>query len=109
MKGVPLAFQPELPNPVPGEKQARWGYPITLQLWHFAPEPKIVLRLLEGGREVPCHFTSPEAPLNPYLVPQGTYALIPKAALEPKTTYTVRAEGYPDVPDYTWSFTTGSR
>jgi hypothetical protein len=109
MKDVPLRFEPELPNPVPGEEQSRWGYPVTLQLWHFAPEPQLVLRLFEGGREVACHMTTPEAPTNPYLVPRGTYALIPKAALKAKTTYAVRVEGYPGRPDYAWTFTTGGR
>jgi hypothetical protein len=107
--GVPLAFQPELPNPVPGEDQASWGYPITLQLFAFPRDVVPVVREMTlteaGGAAVDCWFTGPERPLNPELGPAAAWCLIPKARLKPGTRYQVQAL----LADRTvsWSFVTG--
>ena len=107
MKGVPVAFQPELPSPVPGQDQKQWGYPVTLQV--FGLETTYAMRLVRGGRpdgpEIPCHFSSPGAPLNPELHPPGAYCLIPKSPLERRAKYTVVADAS-DGSSLVWSFTT---
>jgi hypothetical protein len=111
-QGVPRRFAPELPNPVPGADQSGWGYPVTLQLFRHEGVPDVVLTLYEGrepgGPAVDCHYSTPQAPTNPELAPDGAYCLIPKAHLKPGTTYTVVARGVPDEPDLRWSFTTGN-
>lgn len=105
--GVPLHFQPEMPNPVPGEDQAAWGYPVTLQ--YHLPDPydpgSVTMTLQRGDAEVPCWFSSPVAPTNGEIAPADVYCLIPKAALLAKTRYhVVVARGGTAVTD--WSFTT---
>jgi hypothetical protein len=99
MKDVPLRFQPELPNPVPGEDQSRWGYPITLQLGDWStreganPAAGVRVTLHAGASpsvpEVPCHVSTPSAPSNRELAPADTWCLIPKAPLAKGTTYTI--------------------
>lgn len=96
-KDVPRRFVPELPSPVPGLDQGKWGYPITLQMGPRAnqSQPEVVMTLREGavdGREVECLFSSPQAPGNPALVPGLAWCLIPTEALQPGTTYHVQAE-----------------
>jgi hypothetical protein len=67
---VPLRFTPEVPSPVPGADQSRWGYPITLQVSRPRPEEPLDLTLTltrgaDGSDEpVPCIFLTPEAPAN---------------------------------------------
>lgn len=113
-KDVPLSFQPELPNPVPDEDQAAWGYPITMQQPQTDNLLAYELALYKGGAPtgtpVPCHFITPQTPRNPDLAPPNTWCLIPKAHLAPKTTYTVGVKDLtPDakVPVWQWSFRTG--
>lgn len=91
---VPLRFVPELPNPVPGEDQAEFGYPITLQVSGsvLADGPTRLL-LLAGEEEIPCWVITPTAPLFEELAPAGAFALIPKQPLSPRTRYTVVVEG----------------
>lgn len=112
-KNVPTSFNPELPNPFPGEDQAAWGYPVTLQLFGYRPLPEVTLELRKGtgaGAEpVPCLFTSPGHPGNPDCAPRNAFALIPRAHLEPGTTYSVLASGFPDRADLHWNFRTGGR
>ena len=112
MKDVPLRFEPELPNPVPGEDQSHWGYPITLQRYMPGGEARMELHLYEGSRvdakhEVPCHFSTPSKPTNPELKPKGAYCLIPKSSLKASCRYTVKAEDPFLGESITWSFTTG--
>ncbi|MBI5851274.1 MAG: CAP domain-containing protein [Planctomycetes bacterium] len=76
MTDVPVRFVPELPNPVPGEDQAQWGYPITLQLGVRTShnEPEVTMRLNEGaatGKAVPCWFVSPQQPTNRDIAPEA--------------------------------------
>jgi hypothetical protein len=111
-RDVPVAFVPELPNPVPGENQSAFGYPVTLQTWLGTSDigQRATLTLHEGGEtgaEVPCHLSSPDAPTNPDLAPRNAWCLIPKHHLKAATRYTVVAEIAVDGGRKTWSFTTG--
>jgi hypothetical protein len=110
-KDVARRFQPEMPNPVPGEDMSQFGYAVTLQLYLQQHEghARAVLELFAGDPEpknaVECHVITPEAPLYVELAPDNTWALIPKRALAKKTRYTARASWNDEVK--TWSFTTG--
>jgi hypothetical protein len=110
--GVPLAFQPEAPNPVPGADMAVLGQPVTVQLYFVEPRERLALELelfrgeLEGER-VACHVISPDAPLQIELVPENAWGLVPERHLSPSTRYTARARWGGD--RRVWSFTTGKR
>jgi hypothetical protein len=113
-RNVPRRFHAELPNPVPGEDQSRWGYPITVQFFGYAEEPQVEMSLHEGtdrdGPAVPCHFTTPQAPLSPDLAPAGAFCLIPKTHLKANRDYTVVARRFPSGEGpmtWSWSFRTG--
>jgi hypothetical protein len=117
MKNVPRKFQPELPNPVPGEDQSTWGYPITLQAYwdNGNPARSIEMQLFscpvkDIAREnlVPCHFLSPTTAKFTELVPPNAYCLIPLTQLKANTIYSVVAT-CPETKDkQTWQFQTGS-
>ncbi len=108
---VPTRFVPELPNPVPGEDMASFGYPITVQLTFAKPEQRVTLTLAlfrgapEAGAAVACHVITPDQPLEPALAPENAWALIPRAPLAPLTRYTARATWLDR--EKTWHFTTG--
>jgi hypothetical protein len=108
MKDVPLRFNAELPNPVPGADQSGWGYPITVQTSHKSVEMK--MKLVRGakpdGSEVDCHFSSPGHPTNLDCAPPGAWCLIPKSTLDGKAKYTVVAE-VSNGDHLIWTFTTG--
>jgi hypothetical protein len=111
MTGTPIAFAPELPDPVPGEDQAKFGYPITVQYTRRSSGLPVELRMVlreqnERGPEVPCWFTSPQAPRNPDLVPADAACLIPKAALRRGTTYHVELELVGENVKQSWTFKT---
>ncbi len=110
---VPRSFRPELPNPVPGENQSAWGYPITLQAFgkDMAGPLDVRMRLFLGNdaaaaAEVACHFLSPSAPKNPELAPANAFCLIPKQQLAASHTYTVVAESASLGKVLRWSFRT---
>lgn len=111
---VPRDFVPELPNPVPGEDQSGWGYPITLQLQPDIgrdPVPQLSMSLHVGrsdGPPVDCHFSSPFEPTNPDLVPDNVFCLIPEARLQPNATYVVVVQ-FPLGERMQWSFRTSGR
>lgn len=112
MRGVPIAFAgPELPNPVPGEDQSKFGYPITVQFPHTLGERPALVRMVlrkggANGPEVPCWFSSPEQPTNPVLAPPSAACLIPKAPLEKGTSYHAEVEFLDAGTKVTWSFKT---
>jgi hypothetical protein len=110
---VPRRFPGELPNPVPGEDQSQWGYPVTIQFYNYAPEPDVRMRLYvgrRGGVEVPCHYSTPRKPTNPDLAPAGAFCLIPKTPLAANTVYAVAVDDWPkDARGADWTFTTGSK
>ena len=103
---VPLEFDDEVPNPVPGG--ARAGYPITLQ---FPPYDKVTgvrARLVdERGRDVTFYLSDPEHPATSF-GQWGVVCLVPKLPLRPKARYEVRVDatwnGKPGT--WRWSFTT---
>jgi hypothetical protein len=104
---VPVAFNPELPNPVPQvEDQTTLGYPITVQVGLRSGDTLRELRLLdEGGREVSCHQSTPMFPSNPLLAPTNVWCLIPRAPLQRNQRYEVRCRV--GDTDRSFSFTTG--
>lgn len=112
-RDVPRRFQPELPNPVPGEDQSTWGYPITLQAYwperrdEYTVEMQLYLGEESIGDRVPCHYLTPTEPAFDKLVPSDAYCLIPKSHLEAEATYTVTAKCPEANERQTWSFTTG--
>lgn len=110
MTDVARRFVPELPNPVPGEDQSRWGYPITLQLYrgHETGARDLTMTLLDDNdREVECHYLTPDEPAFPELAPPDAYCLIPKSKLDGNATYTVRASCALTGEEKVWEFTTG--
>jgi hypothetical protein len=107
---VPLRFQPELPNPVPGADQSEWGYPITLQ--SLLSDQSLTMSLhvgTEDGAEVECHLSTPWKPTNERLAPVDAACLIPKRPLKPSTTYTVVALNLAEGAREVWSFRTAKR
>lgn len=109
MASVPTRFCPELPNPVPGEDQETFGYPITLQMGmtlEGEDGSAISMQLFDGKVEVPCHLSSPNNPTNPELAPPNSYCLIPKTPLKAKTKYTVSATWKSTGRTLSWSFHT---
>ncbi len=108
---VPTRFVPELPNPVPGEDQSRFGYPVTLQVGVRSnqSEPRIEMRLLDGDKVVPCWYSTPQSPTYVDLAPSGSFCLIPKAQLRAATTYSVEAQFLHESRLLRWTFRTGSR
>ena len=112
MVNVPLAFAPEVPNPVAGASQDTWGYPITLQAFGLGARavPRVRLHLHRtsvDGPLVDCHFTSPHAPLTRELVPEAAWCLIPEQRLIAATEYVIVAEWEAGIrPPAQWSFTT---
>lgn len=111
MTDTPTRFAPELPNPVPGEDQARFGYPITVQCSARSSRLPVELRMVlrdkdARGPEVPCWFSSPQAPSNPVLAPANTFCLIPQAPLKKGATYHVTAEFVGEGGTLQWTFRT---
>ncbi|MFT5688469.1 MAG: hypothetical protein ACI8PQ_001308 [Planctomycetota bacterium] len=111
-RNVPRAFVPELPNPVPGEDQSAWGYPITLQAyWGESKQTHhMEMSLFRGentsGEAVDCHYLTPHAPAFDKLAPKDAFCLIPKQRLRPETTYTVQAHCVETGQSQAWSFRT---
>jgi cysteine-rich secretory family protein len=111
-KDVPTQFQPEIPNPVPGEDQSSWGYPVTLQVWGKDGDAVGTVTMSlhpkrRAARAVPAHFSTPGRPTNPDLAPRNAYCLIPKQPLRPGTRYVVAAEIDGPTKVIVWEFTTG--
>lgn len=98
MRKVPVSFRPELPNPVPGQDQSKWGYPVTLQVGRFGDhgvDVEVAMELRcgsERGPLVECWFSTPGVPTNPRLAPRRTFCLIPKQTLKGNQMYTVTAK-----------------
>jgi len=112
MRNVPTKFQPELPNPLPGEDQSQWGYPVTLQVWNEdgGEVAGVTMTLHQGKRDgptVPSHFSTPGKPTNPEHAPSNAYCLIPKNHLRTGTKYVVVAKIIEPEREIVWEFTTG--
>jgi hypothetical protein len=111
-KDIPRRFVPEMPNPVPGEEQAEWGYPITLQVYSGSNgQHNVQMHLFEGssaeGKEVLCHYLTPFSSKQDKLRPSNAYCLIPKTTLKPNANYTVTARCSVTKESKTWTFKTG--
>jgi hypothetical protein len=115
-KGVPCLFSsgfPENPNPIPDNGSSRKaGHPITVSF--FADRLNITGATAtlkdEDGNEVPVWLSSPEKPaVKGY--GRNAICLIPKAPLQPNTTYEVRVACKQNGKEWkeTWKFTTGER
>lgn len=106
MKGVPLEYANEVPNPIPN--QGKGGYPITLQ---FPPFDKVtgVKATLSDAKDtkVPFHLSDPEHPATSF-GQYGVVSVIPKRTLAPETRYTVSIDATwkGTKKTWTWSFTT---
>ena len=106
-KDLPVRFQDESPDPVPGDDPA--GYPVTLTFFGGGTITKARGRLTENGRDVPCWVTSPADPARKDRPENArSICLIPKAPLKARATYTVKIEAVVDGEPMTkeWSFTT---
>lgn len=112
-RNVPRSFRPELPNPVPGEDQTSWGYPITVQSYWNPHEggTSVALELFIDGSDDPvdCHYISPSNAPSKMLRPKDAYCLIPKAKLKAKTTYRVVAKIPGSETEFSWTFKTGTK
>lgn len=110
-RDIPTRFAPELPNPVPGEDQSKWGYPVTVQRNErdgLAGTATFELFLgSKDGPKVDAYVSTPDRPTNPELAPPETYCLIPKAHLKPSTKYVVRFTPPEGGKADEWFFTTG--
>lgn len=113
---VPCVFCmgfPEVPNPLPRNGASKdAGHPITVSFFMDKPALTGVTGVLkdEDGKEIPVWLSSPEKPaVKNY--GSNTICLIPRAPLQPNSTYTVtvaaqfRGKRWTD----TWKFTTGDR
>ncbi|QDV05387.1 hypothetical protein Poly30_08840 [Planctomycetes bacterium Poly30] len=113
MTDVPLAFVPELPNPVPGENQSSLGYPFTVQAYWGPERAERTLQLAmfvgEGDDPVDCHVITPDAPLFDRLSPKDAYCLIPKGHLAASESYRVTGRCLETGGVFTWRFKTGRR
>ncbi len=112
MKNVPLAYQQELRDPVPKATSREWGYPVTLQILRDdeSPAGEIEMQLFLGNpskkQQIECYVSTPDSPSNPQLSPHNTYALIPKAPLKARSTYTVVATYTATKARLIWTFKT---
>ncbi len=104
-KDVPLEYGNEVPNPIPNN--GRGGYAVTLQFPPFDKVTKVKATLTAGKTKVPFYLSDPEHPATSF-GQYGVVSVIPKQALDPSTTYTVKIDatwqGKPKT--WTWSFTT---
>ena len=110
-KDVPLAFTPEIPDPIPESEDKKAGYPVTAIFSEGALVKDVKASLKEGeGRELAIWLSSPEKPAAADYQ-RNTVGLIAREPLKPSTTYTVaiaaRVTGKPWVK--TWSFTTAAK
>jgi hypothetical protein len=121
-KEIPRVFNlggDEIPNPLPrGATPLQSGYPITATFpdgvrveeatatLEWLPERKLPDFVVTS---VPVWLSTPEKPANTFDHQQNTVCLIPKAPLQPLTTYRVkvRAKVNGDWKEKTWNFSTG--
>jgi len=110
-KDVPLAFSPEIPDPIPESADKRAGYPVTAIFSEGALVKDVKASLKDAdGREVAVWLSTPEKPAAADYQ-RNTVGLIAQEPLKPATTSTVaiaaRVTGKPWLR--TWSFTTAGK
>lgn len=104
---VPLKFQKEMPDPIPGGGVA--GYPVTAMFpedWNCS---SLTGTITDGaGNAVPVHSSCPEKPAKRGFPQDGTLCLIPQKVLNPGTTYKVKVTGKAQGKEYVkeWKFST---
>ncbi len=107
-KDVPLAFSPEIPDPLPESADKKAGYPITAIFAEGAlvKDVKAVLKDA-SGQEVAVWLSTPEKPAAADYQ-RNTVGLIPKGPLKPATTYTATLSARVTGKAWTrtWTFTT---
>jgi hypothetical protein len=113
-KNIPLLFtEHESPDPIPPEgKNNRAGFPITVTFPDTAKVEGADLILRDSkGKDVEGWFSSPEKPAGKRELQYNTVALIPKAPLRVRTTYTATVTATVDGKEWrkTWVFTTVSK
>jgi hypothetical protein len=103
--GVPLEYGAEIPNPIPNN--GRGGYAVTLQFPAFDKVTGVKATLAAGKKAVPFYLSDPEHPATSF-GQYGVVSLIPKQALDPSTTYTVKIDATwkGKAQTWSWSFTT---
>jgi hypothetical protein len=83
---VPLKFQKEMPDPIPGGGTA--GYPVTAMFPESWECSSLEGTITDGaGNPVPVYSSCPEKPAKPRFPQDGTLCLIPQKVLNPGTTY----------------------
>lgn len=110
-KEVPLAFTPEIPDPIPDSVDKKAGYPVTAIFSEGALVKDVKASLRDAdGKEAAIWLSTPERPAAADYQ-RNTVGLIAQEPLKPSTTYTVsiaaRVTGKPW--QRTWSFTTAAR
>jgi hypothetical protein len=110
-KEVPLAFVPEIPDPIPDSPTNRAGFPVTAIFAEGALVKDVKASLKDAdGSEVPVWLSSPEKPAAADYQ-RNTVGLIPQKPLRPRTAYTATVaalvRGKPWIK--TWAFTTAEK
>jgi hypothetical protein len=107
---VPLAFTKENPSPIPADKIAGAGYPITVSFSADATVTGVKATLKDAANtELEFWLSSPEEPAaGQKRFQRNTVGLIPMTGLKPNTTYTVTVTAMVSKKEWkeTWSFTT---
>jgi hypothetical protein len=110
-KDVPLAFVPEIPDPIPDSLSNKAGYPVTAIFAEGALIKDVKASLKDAaGDDVAVWISSPEKPAAADYQ-RNTVGLIPRKPLRPQTAYTATVSalvrGKPWLK--TWTFTTAER
>ena len=104
---VPLKFQKEMPDPIPGGGVA--GYPITAMFPESWECSSLTGTITDGaGNPVPVYSSCPEKPAKRGFPQDGTLCLIPQKVLTPGSTYKVKVTGKAQGKEYVkeWKFST---
>lgn len=110
-KDVPLAFVPEIPDPIPDSLNNKAGYPVTAIFAEGALVKDVKASLKDAeGNEIPVWLSSPEKPAAADYQ-RNTVGLIARQPLRPRTAYTATVSalvrGKPWVK--AWTFTTAEK
>jgi hypothetical protein len=99
----------ELPRPVPGVDEKKFGQPVSAAFYSGVPTRVIEAKLLRDGKEVDSYIHLPDKPTNPELNSyRHIVCIMPKAPLSSNARYTARisVEIGKDKWSKEWSFTT---
>jgi hypothetical protein len=110
-KGVPLAFSPEIPDPIPESLGKKAGYPVTAIFAEGALVKDVRASLKDAaGDDVAVWLSTPEKPAAADYQ-RNTVGLIPKQPLRPLETYTVTIAARVTGKAWlrTWTFSAGEK